>query len=890
VKLTFKTLLLVLCAFTFKAQTNFNLNFAYGTGSVGYDNLNHSTIDASGNIYITGQFQGSVDFNPGGTAVIKTTVASNGCAFVAKYNSSGILTWVNLMESTYTSDGKKVLVDALTGNVYITGTFEYTLDLTPPASTNTLAANFSDMFIAKYSAAGNFIWAKGIGGAGSMVTPYGADLSSTGDVYISGNFDYPADFDASANTNSLTSNGSFDVFLVKYDATGSYQWAYNFGGSNGDAGLGVAVDASNNVYMTGQFQDGPSFDPAAPSNTITSIGEEDIFIAKYSPSGNYIWAKGFGGTVKDIGYSIKIDAASNIVVSGILQSVNADFDPSAAATYTLSKIGLGTNDFFITKFDLNGNFIWANNTGGDGDVNPLVLNTDAQNNIYIGGRFDTWVDFDMSSAVSQTLTALTLSNYDIFISKYDPQGNFIYANSIGGGSGSGNSAYGLNIDASNNVILTGNFNGILDFDLNAAASYTLPFNFGTDIFIAKYAQCIFPSYATMSTPSATTCSGSQFTLSVLGNLNSAANWVWSTGGCSTSTFATGASIVVSPTVNTEYFVRAEGGCITSPSTCVTSTLTVVPLKSLSGSVTSSTVDPVAGNVIIYKYEPILTKFDSLTYQTLSAGGTYSFNTMQNGSYIIKSVPSANSLQVTYAPSAISWKDAVTVNHGCINNTIQNISVTGFTNIGNGPGVLSGKLTEGVGYVPRGGIFAPGNPIKGMIVKGGRNPGGDIVNQVVTDAAGGFTLSGFPMNTAGQSYFLLVDIPGLDTNSTYYRAIDATNTIYTNLDFVVDSTKINPINAVNSVREVSFENVLVKMFPNPSNGNLTIKLSLKKAEQVAIELTDVQGKHIQTLVSSNFTTGKDVYVTTDLSDIEPGIYFVTCKIGAIIKTEKLILTR
>lgn len=377
------------------------------------------------------------------------------------------------------------------------------------------------------------------------------------------------------------------------------------------------------------------------------------------------------------------------------------------------------------------------------------------------------------------------------------------------------------------------------------------------------------------------------------------SYSWTIGaGLSASALNTSTINLSTNSVGTHTFFLTINDVNNCSAYSTTNTLTINPNTNISGVVSSSAV-PVSGNVILYRYEPILTKFDSVTYVSTDALGAYSFTNALGAAsytyggqttYIVKCVPAASSLQITYAPSALGWKNASVVPHGCVNNSTKNIEVVPFTSLTPGSGILSGKLTEGVGFKNRGGIFAPGNPIKGITVKGGRNPGGDIVNQVTTDASGGFTITGLPANTAGQNYFILVDIPGLDTNSTYYRTIDGTNTQFTDLDFIVDSAKINPVNSVNFVKETSFENGIVKMYPNPSNGHLTIKLSLKNQEQVDIKLNNIQGQYLKTIVSSSFNSRKDILINSDLSELEPGIYFISYQIGNSIKTEKLVISR
>lgn len=328
----------------------------------------------------------------------------------------------------------------------------------------------------------------------------------------------------------------------------------------------------------------------------------------------------------------------------------------------------------------------------------------------------------------------------------------------------------------------------------------------------------------------------------------------------------------------------------------TNNITINPNTDITGIATSSAV-PVAGNIVLYRYEPMLTKFDSVTYVSTDALGAFSFSsalgaaTYTNGgqtSYLVKCIPSANSLQVTYAPDALGWKNAAIVSHGCLANTNQNINVVPLTVLAPGPGVLSGKLTEGVGYVNKGGIFAPGNPIKGMIIKGGRNPGGDIVNQVTTDANGGFTLTGLPVNATGTGYFILVDIPGLDTNSTYYRSISASETEFTDLDFVVDSAKINPVNSVNLVKEVAFNEGTLKVYPNPTEGLMNIEMKLSKPEMVEIKIMDVTGKLVKTILNTDHSLMNEISVQTNLNELQNGIYFMRIKIGDTERNTKIIL--
>jgi hypothetical protein len=314
-------------------------------------------------------------------------------------------------------------------------------------------------------------------------------------------------------------------------------------------------------------------------------------------------------------------------------------------------------------------------------------------------------------------------------------------------------------------------------------------------------------------------------------------------------------------------------------------LNIFSNKDITGSVDVSSVPLTAGNVILYKYEPFLTKFDSVTYQALNSSGTFTFAVPDAWTYIIKCEPTSNTLMITYAPSETCWKTATVVTHGCQNNTNQNLSVVPLTNIGTGLGVLSGKITEGPGYAARG-MFAPGNPIGGLNIKGGKNPGGTIVGQGRTNPQGQYTLSGLPASGPGEHYFILVDVPGLDTNHTYHRAITTSSLAFTDLDFVIDSAKINPTNDV-SIKTMIIDDHMVKIYPNPTSEILHVDLELKQAENINVKLFDMNGKLVRTITPDHF--GTELKLNTDVSDLRSGIYMMNIKIGDANRTTKVVIT-
>jgi hypothetical protein len=171
------------------------------------------------------------------------------------------------------------------GNIYTTGKFEGTVDFDPGAGVfNLVASNsFYDIFVSKLDAAGNFVWAKKMGGAEDDVS-YGITIDASGNVYTAGYFSLTADFDPGAATYNLVSSGSNDIFISKLDFNGNFVWAAKMGGPNFDYASSVAVDALQNVYATGRFLGVADFNPGAGVFNLTSVGSSDMFVVKLGQS------------------------------------------------------------------------------------------------------------------------------------------------------------------------------------------------------------------------------------------------------------------------------------------------------------------------------------------------------------------------------------------------------------------------------------------------------------------------------------------------------------------------------------------------------------------------------------------------------------------------------
>ena len=285
---------------------------------------------------------------------------------------------------------------------------------------------------------------------------FGSSIATdnTGNVYITGALVGSIDFDPGPGTTILTSAGADDIFIAKYDAAGNLVFAKRMGGTSGEQGACIVLDASGNIYITGLFNGTVDFDPGAGIANLVCSGGADIFFAKYDANGSYIYAKGLPGSSIDMGISIAADQNGNAYVTGYFWGV-VDFDPGSGSA---SMSSAGRTDAFIGKYDANGNYVLAKKIGSTNNDYGIGIVIDGSGNILVVGSYIGTVDFDPETGVASLTSA---GGADGYIAKYDNSINYIFAKSIGG-SAADNVAI-ARLDASGNIYVTGNFNGYSRF-------------------------------------------------------------------------------------------------------------------------------------------------------------------------------------------------------------------------------------------------------------------------------------------------------------------------------------------------------------------------------------------------------------------------------------------
>jgi len=405
-------------------------------------------------------------YSTSGSKTVTLTVTDNSgartsdLAFVTVLTqASGQHLWSKRFGGSSLSDSvivNAVAVDA-NGNVVITGQLEGRADLGGAVLTS---SGDKDVFIAKYSSSGAYLWSKKIGSTGSDVGS-GIGVDTSGNVLVIGQFQGTVDFGGGG----LISAGGADIFVAKYSSSGAHLWSKRFGGTGNEAGNGIAVEGNGDMAVTGSFGNyGSAVDFGG--GPLTSAGGPDIFVAKFSASGVHTWSRALGGTGQDTGLSVGVDGGGNVVVTGYFQgTVNFGGGSLSSA---------GATDIFLMKYSAAGAHVWSKRFGGASDDRGTGVAVSGTGDVVVTGYFNATADFGGGAQVST-------GGSDIFLAKYSSAGTHTWSKVFGTPYGFGDLSRGVALDASGNIALTGSLLGPVNFGGGALAE-----SGSYDIFAAKF--------------------------------------------------------------------------------------------------------------------------------------------------------------------------------------------------------------------------------------------------------------------------------------------------------------------------------------------------------------------------------------------------------------------
>lgn len=442
----YKTALILFLAFLSIKVYSQNLIYnwiRFGKG-LNYSNGNSLAL-LNNNLYLSGFFADSVKFQ-------NNFLVSRGSydIYLKKYDKSGNEYWVKQIGGTLNDNVRSLKFDK-SNNLLVTGHFTQncTFDNT------SLTAPTTNFFIAKYDTLGSLKFVKNIAST-NVNSSWDLSVDNNNNYYIPGYFHGTATY----GTTQIASNGLNDIFLLKMDGNGNIKWFRNFGGTGNDEGRAILTDNSNNIIFSGIYSQTISLQ----STSITSKGGYDIFISKIDTNGNIIWTKTIGSKYDDYSSRIINDCENNYYLCGYFQDT-VWFDNQMF-------VSRGQRDIFIAKISPQGNYIWIKTFGGTGIDSPSGFAYKNCDEMYLTGYIRSNAYFDS--------TLLSATDQDIFIMKFDRNGNIYWVNKIGG-SGSSSSSSICVIDQ--DIYLSGYYNGQQIVD-----SYTFNTTGNFDSFLMKFTE------------------------------------------------------------------------------------------------------------------------------------------------------------------------------------------------------------------------------------------------------------------------------------------------------------------------------------------------------------------------------------------------------------------
>lgn len=431
-------------------------------GANGDDRSSCVAVDASGNVFMAGIFNGTVNFGGGDF----TTAPSTRDIVLAKYNALGVHQWSRQLGQGTGEEGPVAIATDLSGSVYVTGGYNYSTDLGGGILT---AAGGYDIFLAKYDANGVYQWQLSFGSIYNDGAGLGID--SHGDVYIGGSFgayDCPPETTCPTNHGAinfgsgiLTSAGNSDLYLAKFNAAGANIWSKRFGGTKDEYAEKLLVAGADDVFMFGRFG-APDFG----GGTLNSA-DGTLYFARFDPSGAHEVSGKFDSIRQHaaVAHAFAVDSQANIILGGIFTgTINLGGNDLVDA---------GKWDIFLAKYNPLGTHIWSQRFGGrDIDGGPIAIATDDDDNILVTGSY--WFELNMGGGAFPWRGAT-----DIFLTEFDPAGAHRWSRSFGG-------TYYENPYAmatlGNDILLTGAMTETVDFGGGGLVSV----GGDTDIFLAKY--------------------------------------------------------------------------------------------------------------------------------------------------------------------------------------------------------------------------------------------------------------------------------------------------------------------------------------------------------------------------------------------------------------------
>ena len=365
--------------------------FLLGQTEVAKTDINNIYTDSKNNIYLSGNFNGTVDFDPSAKSTLITGTGTDG--YLLKLSPLGELLWVNQDGSPGFDNAHSIVVDE-NDYLYTTAEFMDTIQLNGLNNEkinliNTASLTSPNVFIQKLNNKGQTIWAKVLN-TSIMSQGVGLCLDKKGNLYNSGFFIGKADFNPGKKENYINSvsEDQLDIYVLKLTNNGDFVWVNTIGGVGNEMTFTVAVDTKQNAYISGNFSDSLIIKELG-NKKIKSKGLQDFFISKIDNKGKIEWFKSLGSGGQENGREIAIDSDNDLFITGFYSNTLEIKSPN----YTKTLISKGNIDMFLLKMNSDGDYIWANRYGGEGNESGWSIDVD-NTHLYLTGFFSNTIEFN----------------------------------------------------------------------------------------------------------------------------------------------------------------------------------------------------------------------------------------------------------------------------------------------------------------------------------------------------------------------------------------------------------------------------------------------------------------------------------------------------------------
>ncbi len=525
----------------------------WGTYYGGSDNENARSCktDASGNVYMAGTTESATNI---ATTGAHQTVLGGGTqdAFLSKFNTNGVLLWGTYYGGSASDFGNFCAVDA-SSNIYLIGQTSSTNNISTAGAHQTAIAGGTDGFVVKFNSSGVRQWGTYYGG-GQEDNLISCDVDASGNLFVLGTTQSISGV-ITAGAHQVSLGGSFDALLVKFNSSGVRQWATYYGGTGFEQGYSCSVDASGDVYISGQTASNTNIATTGAHQISYAGGGNDGFLAKFNTAGVRQWGTYYGGSSADSFYFISTDGSGNVYATGETWSFS-NIATTGAHDVSLS----GSADAFLVKFNSSGVRQWATYYGGPGIEDGNACFTDVLGNVYMSGGSTSTSDI---STTGTHQTALS-GGRDAFLVKFNSSGVRQWGTYYGGTSNEFSRC--STMDTSQNIFMVGSTESAGNISTTGAHQTAL--SGISDAFLVKFRDCqgLIPT----ASVNATVCAGSSlnFSASISGTVTPTYSW---SGPASFTASVQNPSILSASVANVgTYTVTANSGngCIFSQTTTV----------------------------------------------------------------------------------------------------------------------------------------------------------------------------------------------------------------------------------------------------------------------------------------------------------------------------------